>query len=489
MEKESVETPPVTAPLAIATINLPSLAGLAACTEDARLAGLDADPGPPEPTSFHALRGRLEAVRNDLPPLYRATVVQPFIATLDSMGESGYVRILTQDPNRERLAGLVLDCAQAILQQGEGFAEQATDAFQEVVSDLYDGFLSAEDRKGVNPPEFEAIPPLVKWGNPGFGPYTWPADATKSLGMKAAVVNLPPAQTRRGLLGWAALGHETAGHDVIHADRGLLDELATALQDGLAPLDAGLADYWSSRIDETSSDVMGILNMGPAAGIGLIGFFRGLNAAFGGSARLRNVGPGGDPHPADIVRGYLAAETVALLKFTGKSKWAKAIADETDKDVTQIVLDGKSIDATKARESARIVAATLVGFKARALEQHALGEIQNWRDSDERKVLRLRRALHTAVALPASQLDGLYAAHAVAAAVIEALSGGDGVATIFGRMVAVLKAMHDENPSWGPLFVSHPGDISRDRFYFPQPAPPNEGNGQSTGPDGDAAHN
>ena len=50
--------------LAIATINPPVIAGLAAVTEDARVAGLDLDSGPAEPSDFSQLRGRLEAVRD-----------------------------------------------------------------------------------------------------------------------------------------------------------------------------------------------------------------------------------------------------------------------------------------------------------------------------------------------------------------------------------------------------------------------------------------
>ncbi len=456
-------------PVGIATINPPTMVGLAACTEDARLGALDSDPGPAEPTDFHALRGRLEAVRDRFPPLYREAVVRPFLAKLDQMGQAGYVQILTRDPDREGIAGLLLDCAQAILQQGEGFAATATDAFQEVVSDLYDGFLSAEDRRGINPPELEVIPPLVKWGHPDFGPYTWPADAAKTFGLKAAVVNLPPAQTRRGLLGWSALGHETAGHDVLHADDGLLDELAGALQDNLGPLDEDLAEYWSERIDETASDVMGILNMGPAAGIGLVGYFRALNAAFGGAPRLRNQGSASDPHPVDILRGYLAAETVSLLKFTGKTKWAKTIADETDKDLGQIIIAGRAIEPGLAKQSAEIVARTLVRYKPEALERHALGDIQNWRDTDERKVRNLRAAVRTAVQPADKDLGGIYAAHVVAASVVEGLattSTGE-IGTIFNRMISILKSMHDRNPSWGPLFVQHPGNIRRDFVYLP----------------------
>jgi hypothetical protein len=163
---------------------------------------------------------------------------------------------------RSRASGARRDAsgraANAILQNADGYEQVATDAFQEIVADLYDGFLSAEDRRGVLPPDRGVIPPLVKWGNPQSGPYTWPVDATgQILGLQTGVVNLPPANVRMGLFAWAALGHETAGHDILHADTGLADELARAVWDALIKQKmTGLARYWSDRIDETASDVL-----------------------------------------------------------------------------------------------------------------------------------------------------------------------------------------------------------------------------------------
>jgi hypothetical protein len=450
---------------AAATLNPPDFSALAACTDEARRAALDPDRGPGEPADFHSLRGRLEALRDRIPPAYRDTVFLPFTRKLDQLGISGYSRILVQDPNREGLAGLLLDIAQALLQQGESYAELATDAFEEVVSDLYDGFLSAEDRRGVLPPDRGTLAPLVKWGNPDFGPYTWPVDATASFGVQAAVVSMPPAHARKGLVAWGALAHETAGHDIQHADTGLLPELADSLHQALGPLGFGLADYWAERIDETASDVVGILNMGPAAGIALVSYFRALNAAYGGDAALRSEGPSGDPHPADVLRGYLAAETVSLLRFSGHTKWASAILEETQKDAGMIVLAGTAVTSDLAYQSAKAVARTLVLHKSRSLEQHALGDIQNWTDPDERKVKALRRVLRTASALPAELAEGLYAAHVVAAAIVEALSGGADIALLFERALALLKVMHDRNPVWGPLYVRHRGDIARDFAY------------------------
>src|SRR6266571_4380057 len=149
----------------------PDISNLANCVEDARLAGMDQDPGPPDPTDFHALRGRLQAVRARFSPLYQQAAFDPFVATLDDLSESGFNQILNQDPTREGTARLMLDIAQALLQRGEKFEAKALGAFEEVVSDLYDGFLSAEDRGGVNPPDLEVDPPLVKFGEPAAGPY------------------------------------------------------------------------------------------------------------------------------------------------------------------------------------------------------------------------------------------------------------------------------------------------------------------------------
>jgi len=446
----------------------PDVANLPACVEDARLAALDSDTGPADPDDFHSLRGRLEACRDKLPPLYRESVFDPFVESLDRLGQNGFSKILLRDTDRQRTAGLMLDIAHAILQNGENYQAKATDSFEEVVSDLFDGFLSAEDRKGISPPDKGIIPPLVKLGRPEFGPYTWPVDATMIFDVRAPIVSLPPANARRGILAWSALAHETGGHDILHAYTGLLPELAREVNQamGNSGLNDVFPDYWSDRIDETASDVLGILNMGPAAGIGLIGYFRGLNAAFGGPAALRNDGPEIDPHPADILRGFLAASCVRRLKFLGAGAWATVIEKETQKDVSSISLKGFQVSEAEAQQSAEIVAETIMRTKLRSLENHALEYIQNWRDEDERIVQQLRQLLTMIGVVPGNLESGVYAAHAVAAAVTAALSKDANIPMLFDRMLGLLKRMHDSNPSWGPLFVLHPGNIAAHYAYI-----------------------
>ena len=447
----------------------PDVSNLAALVEDSRQAGLDGDPGPSDPSDFHSLTGRLVSARAHFPPVYTDAVVDPFLAALQSLGQQGFTQILMQDPRRVSVAGTLFDITQAILQRGEGFEKNATDAFQEVVGDLYDGFLSAEDRKGVAPPENATVAPLIKWGNPADGPYTWPIDATHPFGLKCgAIVNLPPSHSRRGIIGWAALGHETGGHDILHAYAGMEDQLAGAVFKALksqSGLNSLLPNYWASRIDETASDVMGILNMGPAAAIGVIGYFRGLNAAFGGSPSLRNEGQADDPHPADIVRGYLASSVVSLLSFDEASAWSEVLKKETDNDLDEVVLEGQKVSQADAQLSAQVVAETVVRTQLLTLESHALGDIQDWRNQDEQLVVQVRQALGTAGALPADQTPRIFAAHVVAGALMEILAGRDAPDLVFERMKSMLDVMHKANPTFGPLFVRHRGNIFKDVAY------------------------
>ena len=439
----------------------PSIANLPACIDDARSAALAREDGPPDPADFRTLRTRLDAARKKMPPLYLQAVHEPFVRTLDGLGASGFKRVLVEDAERQGAARLMFDIAQAVLQNGEGYRELATDGFQEVVSDLYDGFLSAEDRRGVKPPDRGVVPPLVRWGDADAGPYTWPVTATASFEVTAPIVSLPAANARAGLLAWSALAHETAGHDILEADAGLHDELVRAVRRQLtaAKLGVGIADYWSDRLDETASDVLGILNMGPAAALGLIGYFRALNAAYRGRAQLRNVGSRDDPHPADILRGWLGAETVRLLSFDGAKAWADLLERETDRDLGQVRLGSSPVTAAAAKRSAAVVAKTIVGEKLASLERHALGEIQDWRDGDEEIVGVLRETIRSATPLPGKYAPGTYAAHVVAAAVMEAAAAKADVGRLMQRMLGALKVMHDKNPSWGPLYVAHPGDV------------------------------
>jgi hypothetical protein len=208
----------------------------------------------------------------------------------------------------------------------------------------------------------------------------------------------------------------------------LQDQLTEAVAHGAHGDEARgamLADYWSSRIDETSSsDVLGILNMGPAAAIGLIGYFRwapkqgvhrpGKRCATQRTVRRLHIRP-------YIVRAFsqLRPSDCALL---AKRRVVKVVLDETMKDVQQITLAGSSVTPEKAKQSAQIVAKTIATFKAPSLEEHALGEIQPGGPRMIDIVRRVRTMLVTIGDLPDFEQEHIFATHMVAAAVTEALA-------------------------------------------------------------------
>jgi hypothetical protein len=74
--------------------------------------------------------------------------------------------------------------------------------------------------------------------------------------------------------------------------------------------------------------------------------------------------------------------------------------------------------------------------------------------------------LMTTAEMPTHLRGGFYAAHVVAATIMSAMAQGANLASLFDRMITLLKVMHDQNPSWGPLFVRHPGDLAIHRSYI-----------------------
>lgn len=419
----------------------PDLAHLAACADDLRRALLDHSRGPAEVREHALLRRRLAAAGRRLPGAYRRAVLEPLLARLDALGPAGLRRLL-RSPNDRHLAGCLLDLA-AAAQQARRRPE--TRALQEVVGDLYDGFLAAGARDGVEPPEGGTLPPLVKWGRPELGPYTWPVTWTRRLGARAGVVGFPPAAARRGLLLWAALAHETVGHDLLAADEGLRPQLARVARRALGRRGAG--DYWAQRIDEAASDVLGILNMGPVAALAIVVHLRALRAAAGGPARLRGQGPAREPHPAEAARGYLGAAVVRRLRFPGAGAWAAAIEREVDGDVRALRLGPHRFTRDGAKGWAARLARALLHTPIAALQGQTLAGIQAWSGRDERMVARLRVLLERGGRVSRRLGAGAYAAHAVAAAVTAALAGGE-PAALQARMVALLAAMNRREPRW-----------------------------------------
>ena len=177
-------------------------------------------------------------------------------------------------------------------------------------------------------------PPLAMFlSTPISGPFTIEADLMMDkLGTPIGMVSLPATYRDHPVL-WACLSHEVGGHDVVHADDGLVEEMQAKTRALLAPHFLPKANpdtatlnamIWSLWMDEAAADVYGVLNMGPSFAINLAGFL----AAFG--AKRRGQTEAGDPfvsgdsdvlpnkqmegHPIGLLRLYVAAGAVAALK-------------------------------------------------------------------------------------------------------------------------------------------------------------------------------
>lgn len=440
-----------------------------ALVDDIARAVLTGKEGPRDIVDHREIIARLGASEEAFPPIYRDAVNAPLLGMFSRMGRDGWHDILSRDQDLQGIGLLGLDLVQTQAQRAEEFHDTATRALQEVVSDLYDGFLSDADRGRVKRPDHGVAPPLVKWGRPGLGPYAWTAPSAALYGCGAGVVNMPPAFASRGLAAWAALGHETAGHHVLHADDGLREDLSELVYSRITGSESGhledederegLAAYWRDRIDESASDVMGVMNMGPAAALGLIAYFRGLSLASGGDGRLSAIGSATGVHPAPLARGWLMAEALERCSFSKAKPWADAISAEVDRDAPKqgVWLAGRVYSSKAVKHSASLVASAIMTGRTRALQDARLIDIQDWREHDQQLVEAL--ALHVMLGganPPQSAFRGLFAAHAVAAAITAALISGR-PQEAQQSMVTLLSAMHASNPSWSELNIANPG--------------------------------
>jgi hypothetical protein len=294
--------------------------------------------------------------------------------------------------------------------------------FEAVISNLYRSFLSKEQRVKVDLPLIEVAPPLVTFApTADSGPFTLTPETVKDLiQVPIGVVSLPGSYREHPLL-WPSLAHECAGHDVSHANPGLIDELATGVA-ALPHLPAGMGRLWASWIDEAVADVYGLLNVGPSFAFSLAAFFSALRASQAGR-KPKSLGPisnilpvsGGKPadaHPVDLLRVFLAigaTSQLVSLSANAKTRWLadlNGLAAEAAGGVTTI--DVRDLDSHQVvqqlplasmAQTAEAVGAFLVTARVAALKGHAIQDIETWDDSDETASQDIRKACNAGASL------------------------------------------------------------------------------------------
>lgn len=234
----------------------------------------------------------------------------------------------------------------AILQQRAAFPTQRESTGTQPpdqVSKAYQAFVSALWKTCPAHPPLPA--PAAHWSGGAFalgGPVTFPNGVPKRPDLPKQVIYLPARFAERGILGWTTLAHEL-GHDVLeHREGGkaVIDAVRTALTTALPP--SPTRDYFIQRASELAADVFGMLLLGPAAAVGLIGYLRSSDPSR--VLRCTDATHGG-VHPADILRSYLAACMMQILfrEYTpstcefgtagGIETWSGALIEEVLKDL------------------------------------------------------------------------------------------------------------------------------------------------------------
>jgi hypothetical protein len=246
------------------------------------------------------------------------------------------------------------------------------------------------------------------------------------------------------------IGHEVAGHDVLLANRGLVNELERRIAVALQA--AGLhqaVPYWRARLDEAASDVLGVLNLGPSMSVGLLVFLRGYRGATKGVPRLLGDLPGGDRYPADLIRGVVVRATTARLRCRSAARWGELVDAEVSADLRADADPAFLSRWAWLARSAAIVVQVIAGARLDALGGRSFEELQNWTDRDEELAQALAAAMTRNDAPETLLGPDHYAAHAIAGATYLSLASADlDPGTIQAAMLRLLAAMHRSNPRW-----------------------------------------
>ena len=307
--------------------------------------------------------------------------------------------------------------------------------FLAVVSNLFRSFADHDKRASAGVNLVTSTPPLAFFqsdsgdGPSGQGPYTIESDLMhQHFGIEIGIVSLPATYRDHPVI-WSVLSHEVCGHDVVHADPGLLKEMTVAAQTMLAPdfaprkhLDHATLNalIWSYWMDEAAADVYGVLNMGPAFAPSLAAFLAAFRArvemAVHGAKRparplvstgaLQRDAEGGDhimeDHPIDLLRIYLvlgAIESLTKLDKARRDAYVAAveeIARLVAGDATSVHLEGivnlgpgtrvpvkQDMPIEVAADAARKVGRMIATQKFKALNHHSIQDIETWDDADE----------------------------------------------------------------------------------------------------------
>ncbi len=309
-------------------------------------------------------------------------------------------------------------------------------ALQEITNDLYDGFLSKQDRgklaKNDVLPELKTVPPapfvMLDTEADGVLPSYVPAENSVHFPVWLAQPD--------GVLAWVSLAHETSGHAFLEA-YGLRKKIRRTIREELGEQKGG--ERWRGWFDEAASDCLGVLNLGPTMAIGAIASWRALGKLTNGEAHMpRDPLEQANTHPPYALRAYLMAHVTSKLAFKQAGDISKALKAQVNGELQASKVGNGLL------EGAEIFANALVEQPQDALQGHSFLDLQNWRDSDQ-EITELLRRLLLEDSLPRHFGPKHYAAHALAAAISESIepTRGRDEYRVLRNLISLLKLMHE----------------------------------------------
>lgn len=343
--------------------------------------------------------------------------------------------------------------------------------FNVVIAHFFRAFLANHKRTRLGLQTVERLPPLATFNHSGArGPYTFPSDAVTNLvGSDVGVVSLPASYSGHPVI-WAALAHETGGHDIVHAIPGLLADLS-ALPLALVPsfaaalgIDAWTAHMlgilWRYWIDEAAADVCATLNMGPAFALN----FTTLLAAFHGergppatpalwTSSVAHAGVPLDPHPVDVLRLGLASGTVGSLPgldAAARQAYVALLSQITESlsgGAAMVTVQGEipvpgsatiplnlSLSLAQMQYAAAIMGTAIANTPLPSLNGHTLQQVETWDRFDEQAAWRFAVALSN----KSETLPAVYSAHILAGATLALYNDPTGYDEITRRVTDAL---------------------------------------------------
>lgn len=407
---------------------------------------------------------------------YQSSVLRPLIQFLEKLGPEKFETLFNgkeedlsiQQKNQRKSIEEISEC---LMQRSNDFKYYKSSfkdlqAFQAIVDTIFENVMQNADGRISH----QVLPPLAKWGR-HKSPFAVSqfSPRLKKIGIQAGIISMPHEHRTGGLLAWAALGHEVAGHHFLHAVDGLMRDLVDALRKKFEEVAAqkelkdedlssfqSLSDYWCACIEETACDVLGILNLGPAFGIGFIGYLRGVqggklessgvlystkkagtnslileseetsqifveklsgNIIFkkskGMIGKKGNKKPlmyerfnSADNHPLDVLRAFVF--TKIIRKIVPDSSLIGLIEEEAfqdfehedsielfslEKNKSVYKVDSQVFPKELAIETAGIAAEVIASSQLDSLESKSLLDIFTWNEEDEARVEVFRRII------------------------------------------------------------------------------------------------